>query len=133
MVNKLLHPQEIETFYVIPTLRRYLALYLKEQGMKQKDIASLLMINTATISQYQSNKRGHQIDFDKNMLAEIKKSAVRIKDRMNYLREIQHLLRLIRSTKTLCEIHKKFSDVPKGCEPAETGCHPHEPALVQCT
>ena len=36
MVNKLLLPQEIETFYVIPTLRRYLALNLLQQGMSQK-------------------------------------------------------------------------------------------------
>ena len=133
MVNKLWHPQEIETFYVIPTLRRYLALYMKKQGLKQKDIAALLMINTATISQYQSNKRGHQLNFDSATLTEIKKSALVIQDRLSYLRETQRLLQFIRSTKELCTIHKKFSEVPKGCDPHDIGCHSQESAMVTCT
>ena len=54
MASKLLLPQEIETFYVIPSLRRQLALCLKEKGMKQKDIAQLLGIDTAAVSQYLS-------------------------------------------------------------------------------
>ncbi|MBI2669164.1 hypothetical protein HYX14_04960 [Candidatus Woesearchaeota archaeon] len=123
MVKKLLLPQEIETFYVIPSLRRHIALGLKERGLKQKDIASLLMINTSAISQYTSNKRGSQIDFDEQTLAEIKKSAALVTDRLSYLKETQRLLRFIRNTNALCQIHKLFSDLPSGCDPKLVGCH----------
>ena len=71
-------PQELETFYIIPTIRRYFAHFLKEQGLKQKDIAQILNINSATISQYRSNKRGHRFNFDAGTVVEIKKSVSRI-------------------------------------------------------
>lgn len=123
MVNKtLLHPQEIETFYILPTIRRYFAVYLKEQGLKQKDIAELLGINSATISQYSSNKRGHRINFDKKILEEIKKAAGRIKDTASYFRETQNILKLLREQNIICNVHRQFSPVPKNCDPVKTGC-----------
>lgn len=124
MVNKIfLHPQEIETFYILPTLRRYFALHLKESGMKQKDIACILMINSATISQYTSTKRGHKISFNPYILKEIKKSTEQIHDQISYIRETQKILKLIRISGSICEIHKQISIVPEGCEQPVTGCH----------
>ena len=123
MVKKhFLLPQEIETFYVIPTLRRYIAMALKERGMKQKDIAGLLQINSATISQYASSKRGHKIDFSEEVIVRVKEAAGRIKDHFTYIQEMQRLLLIIRKTNVLCLIHKQFSDVPLQCEPLAIGC-----------
>lgn len=122
MVTKILLPQEIETFYVIPTIRRYLALYMKELGMKQKDIAELLGINTAAISQYRSSKRGNKVRFNMKIKAEIKKSAASIVDKASYIRETQRIIFLVRASKTLCQIHKKFSLVPKSCKSENMGC-----------
>ncbi len=126
MVNKLLLPQEIETFYVIPALRKNLAMILKNRGMKQKDIAAIFGINTAAISQYNSNKRGDNTVFNEHILQEIKTSATRIASKFSYLQEMQRLLNVIRQTKTLCQIHKQFSAVPEDCEPHAIGCHPHK-------
>ena len=42
MVNRVLQPQELEVFYVIPALRREFSLRLKESGKSQKDIAKVL-------------------------------------------------------------------------------------------
>ena len=123
MVKILLHPQEIETFYVLPSIRRYLAQTMTEQGLKQKDVAHLLGINSATISQYRSSKRGNQVKFNKEVLTEIKKSGSIIKDRISYLRETQRILQYIRQTNALCQIHKLFSDVPQECDPKRIGCH----------
>ena len=133
MAQKFLLPQEIETFYVIPALRRYLALAMKEQGIKQKDIANIMDINTAAISQYISNKRGHNVTFNAELQAEIKKSAIRVRDRMSYVRETQHLLDFLRRTKTLCDIHRQFSNVPKECHPHLVGCHPRDNSQITCT
>jgi predicted transcriptional regulator len=124
MVNKiLLHPQEVETFYILPTIRRYLALFMKEQGMKQKDVAEILGISSATISQYTSEKRGHVIDFDKEILGEIRKSSLKIKDKLSYMSETQRILQLIRKKKIVCTVHRRFSELPKRCNPEEVGCH----------
>jgi predicted transcriptional regulator len=127
MVNqKLLLPQEVETYYIIPTLRRYIAKYLKEQGLKQKDIASLLMVHTAAISQYTSAKRGNQIQFGKEVEKEIKKSTEKITDTNSYIKEMQRLLKFIRNTKVLCKIHCQFSNLPLKCNPYVTGCSEKE-------
>ncbi len=120
--NTLLHPQEIETYYVIPTIRKYIALLLVEQGRKQKDVAELLGINSAAISQYRSKKRAAQLTFPDEIMQEMKKSAARITNHFSYFQETQRLLQLIRNTKVLCQIHHQFSTVPGGCDPHKVGC-----------
>jgi predicted transcriptional regulator len=126
----LLHPQEIETFYILPTLRRYIALGLKQRGMKQKDIAQMLGISSASISQYTSTKRGHQIQFPDQIVQEIKKAVAVIKDRYTYFQQTQHLLHIIREQKVLCQIHSQFSYVPEKCDPLIMGCHRKKMATV---
>lgn len=123
MRKAFLHPQEIEVFYVLPSLRKYLALALKSRGMKQKDVAQILGITPATISQYVSAKRAVHIRFNDEVLAEIQKSARQVKDRFSYLRETQHLLQFIRTSNALCQIHRQFSEVPQPCDPQDVGCH----------
>lgn len=123
MVKKmLLHPQEIETFYILPTIRRYFAIYLKERGLKQKEVAELLGINSATISQYSSEKRGHKVNFNPEIVEEIKKVTKKITDTTSYFRETQNVLRLLREQNVICDVHRQFSPVPKNCDPVKTGC-----------
>jgi predicted transcriptional regulator len=131
MKRQLLHPQEIEVFYILPSIRRYLVQFMKERGLKQHDIAQLLEINDATISQYLSEKRGHQIDFQSPLLEEIKKSAEKIHDRFTLLNETQRLLKLVRQTRVLCQVHRQFSNVPSVCDPLAVGCVEEE--LVHVT
>ncbi len=122
MVNKVLLPSEVDTYYIIPSLRRHLTLYLKAQGMKQKDIAAIFGINTAAVSQY-NTKRGQKVTFEPQVTGEIQQSAQRIKDHFTYVQETQRLLRLIRSTPVYCRIHQQFSEVPLNCNLAAMGCH----------
>ncbi|HLD06400.1 MAG TPA: hypothetical protein VJC16_02605 [Candidatus Nanoarchaeia archaeon] len=122
MVKQLLHPAEIETYYILPTIRRQLAVFMKETGMQQKQIASLLGIQEAAVSQYLSNKRGHSFDFKEDMLIEIRKSAAAITDGLSLIRETNRLLQLLRTSKVLCDIHRLYSQVPDACQPKETGC-----------
>ena len=122
MVNRLLQPQEIETFYIIPAIKSQFAETLMKNGIKQKDVAEILGVTTSTISQYTSKKRGHEVEFDPELRKEVEASAQRITDQQSYIKETQHILKFLRSTKTLCTIHKMFSDVPTNCEPIEMGC-----------
>ncbi len=120
--NKILQPQEIEVFYVIPSLRKHLAAHMKAKGLKQKQIAKLLQIEDAAVSQYLSNKRGDKIKLEKNILEEVKKSADLITDEISMLREMQRLLRVIRMTGALCKVHKQLSSAPLECGPEFVGC-----------
>jgi predicted transcriptional regulator len=123
MVNKLLLPQEVETYYIIPALRKQIAFALKNQGLLQKDVALILQIKSSAISQYNSSKRGSNIIFPNNIIHAISESSKSIIDSMSYLRETQKLLSLIRRSNFLCEVHKSLSEVPKGCTPDNMGCH----------
>ena len=120
--HNFLHPQEIEVFYIIPALRRQLAMHMKQNGLKQKRIAELLVIEDATVSQYMSKKRGNKIMFDEVVMQEIAKSAILIKDKLSLLKEMQHLLRVIKETREICRIHKQISKVPHECNPELINC-----------
>ena len=117
-----MQPQEIEVFYIIPTLRRYLAMYMKLQGLKQNKIAELLHIEKSAVSQYIKKKRGSKVEFSEGVLNEIAKSVSKIKDEFSLLGEIQRLLRVIRNSGDLCRIHKDISKIPEECEPDKINC-----------
>ena len=55
---KVLQPQEVEVFYLLPTLRKEIAKALKTRGHDQKRIAAMLGVTDAAVSQYISGKRG---------------------------------------------------------------------------
>jgi len=116
MGKKLLQPQEIEVFYVLPALKRYLSIYMKENGLNQSEIAIMLDLEKAAVSQYINNKRGNKIQFNEDLKNEIKKSAYLIKDKMTMLIEMQRLLMYVRTSGALCDAHKKFCDLPDDCE-----------------
>jgi len=106
---KLLTPQEIEVYYIIPGIRSYLSRCMKENGTNQSEIAELLMIDKATVSQYLSGKRGGKVKFDGGFEMEIRKSAELIIDKESLVRELQRLVVVARRNKTLCQVHKQVT------------------------
>ena len=112
-------PQEVEVYHIIPALRRELAITMKELGLSQRKIAELLHLTEAAVSQYFSKKRGSDIDFDAKIKTEIKKSAKSITDDQHVVGEIQRLLEIIRNTKAICDIHKKYATLPSKCDYCE--------------
>ena len=117
-----LPPQEIEVHYIIPALRRELALSMKKNGLKQNKIAELLQIEDATVSQYINKKRGNKVTFDAVVLQEIDQSSHLIKDKLSLLQEMQRLLRVIKETRNICQIHKQLSSIPGECTPELIDC-----------
>ncbi|MBI3033130.1 transcriptional regulator [Candidatus Woesearchaeota archaeon] len=118
--------QEVEVMYIIPTIRRYLALYLKELGRSQKTIAEILALRESTVSQYMSNKRGCKIELSQETLAAIKTAASHIQKKFDTIREIQRILKHIRNSEEICKIHKQVADMPEQCNPIELGCIHHD-------
>ena len=109
-------PQEIEVWYVLPAIRRELAIKMQKKGLKQKQIAKKLRITESAVSQYLSSKRAKKISFNKKIDNEIKKSArLLINNRSCLIKEIQKCCRLIRKEGILCKIHIQKSDVSGKC------------------
>lgn len=115
MNAQLIMPQEVEVFYVIPALRREMALAMKAAGKKQKAIAGLLCVKESTISQYINEKRATWLQFNDKIRSAVANSVARVQDKVSLIEETQKLLRLVKDENALCEIHRALADVPETC------------------
>ena len=110
------HPQEIEVWYILPAIRKELVVALKERGKPQKEIAKLLNITEAAVSQYTKKKRGTGIDFPAELKEIIKKAAAEITDSSSAFHQIQKISEHIKHSKVLCLLHAQIEENLKGCE-----------------
>jgi len=123
MVNKklLVHPQEVEVFYIIPSIRKYITMCLKDSGLSQKAIAKILRVRESTISQYVNDKRAN-IKLSSDIQKLIKGITPDIKNHSDLVRIIQEVLMKIRTSGEICKIHMMVSKVPEGCS-CGISCH----------
>ena len=113
-----LMPQELEVWYLIPSLRKELAkIFISEFKMTQKQVSEILGITESAISQYLKSKRGNGLKFSKDEIKEIKKTANKIiLDEKNSREHFYKLCLRLRGCKSLCKLHKKQDNsVPKNC------------------
>ena len=113
---KVLSPQEVEVFYILPAIRSELTKELKVMGLSQKRIAEILNVTESAVSQYVSQKRASTVELTPKVREEIKKNAKRLAEGANIMNEIQKLLKLTLHERITC---KKCQDVvphiEKGC------------------
>ena len=111
-------PQEIEVWYTIPALRREIAKAMLEEKLTQKEIAKIMGITEAAVSQYLHSKRAKDVLFPKNIQASIKESAKKIiADPKQLMNEMMHLTRLEDTKQVTCKLHKKHdANLPMDCE-----------------
>ena len=97
MTQTILLPQEIEVWYIIPSIRKELAKKLQELKMNQKEIAEAMGVTPSAINQYFKNKRAKVVEFDEKTTKEIEESAKRIKSKkICSIHEIQKICNSIR-------------------------------------
>ena len=112
-------PQEVQVWYVLPALRKRYALELKKKGLKQKQIAKLMNITEAAVSQYLKSKRANlnlpkQIDTQINN--EIKKSTNNlIKNNTAFKKELQTIIKTMNKKRIVCEICKTHTGAEENC------------------
>ena len=112
----LVHPQEVEVFYILPALRREFAAVFKANGMAQAKIARLFGVTDSAVSQYLSDKRAAGIVFGKEIKEHIARAAPEITTQERFVFETQQLLNLLMETKATCKIHKQFAaDLARDC------------------
>jgi predicted transcriptional regulator len=115
MQKQVLQPQEVEVFYIIPAIRAQLAKAMKESGKSQKEIATLLGLRESTVSQYINDKRA-TLAFDAGIKEKVSKIASSIGKQVDAIRAVQILLREIKKTRAICDIHRQFSsNIPGNC------------------
>ena len=111
-------PQEIEVWYIIPALRRELAKSMIN-GLKltQKEVAAIMGLTEAAVSQYLHSKRAKEVVFTKAVLDEIRKSAKTIeKNEKLLMQEMMRLTNLTGVKHIMCDLHKKHdSKMPSNC------------------
>lgn len=117
---KYIFPQEIEVMYILPAIRKYLAMELKKLNLDQKTIAKKLSVTEAAVSQYINSKRANEVQFSSKIKQAIKNSAKiindsKIDDYNNLIKETEKLLKLAREEKITCNLHKKLSNIHKNC------------------
>lgn len=110
-------PQEIEVWYLIPSLRRKIArCMVKKHGLSQRKTAELLGITESAVSQYVNEKRAKDSALSCGIAKAIESSSKRMINRQsNFIIETQKLLRIAQKDGTLCSIHKKYDCVPEKC------------------
>ena len=119
---KLMQPQEIEVFYILPAIRHEIAKVLKDLKVPQKEIANLLVVKESTVSQYINNKRANVIEFNDTIKKYIKECTLKIKSGENMVMHTHNILKLIRKENVLCDIHKKYAHIPVNCSMDKMGC-----------
>ena len=97
-------PCEIITWYMLPAIRRELAIRLIEHhGCTQKEAAGLLGITSAAVSQYLARKRG-TVNIDELRIEEVEKSVLLILKGAQPDKEICRLCNLLISSGALDRI-----------------------------
>lgn len=116
-MQKIILPQEIDVWYVLPAIRKEFAKELLKQGLSQREVAELLSLTEATISHYKNENRAKEDLIDEQTKTEIKKSVQKIISNKNLVfSEIMRIDNLLKSTGVFCKIHKSKSFTPQGCE-----------------
>ena len=108
-------PQEIEVRYILPTIRKEFAIALAERKLNQKEIASLLDVTPAAVSQYLSNKRAANIELANTK--EIQNSINKLLEKKSdAYSEMYSLSKKFVNDKTICKIHRLYDkNVSKEC------------------
>jgi len=114
-------PCELIVWHLLPSIRSELAKDIKEERFTQKEIAGKLGITPAAVSQYMSEKRGHDFEFSDNVRGMIKSLAKRIVEKdlseFEIMEEICMICLEVRKEGLLCEIHRKVEpDIPEKCD-----------------
>ena len=108
MTPKLIFPQEIEVWYVLPLIRRKIALKMVEKGLQQKEVAKIMGITPAAVCQYKTEKRAKEDFFDGDMNKEWEVAVKNIiKNNNAVAEEIIKLNNSATSKGIVCKIYKE--------------------------
>lgn len=114
--KKLVQPQEVIVWYILPAIRREITNSLIEDyHLPQKEIARRFGLTEPAISQYKKGARG-DIELSSDIKKKVKEAARNIAEEDSRAPlEVQRVLKYIQKGGFLCEFHKKYGLVHEGC------------------
>jgi len=115
-MKKIIMPQELEVWYLLPAIRKEFAMEMVKEGLSQKVTAEKLGVTEAAVSQYMKGKRGSDIEINRTIRKEIKKCVKKILNGECVIKEIQYICNQCKKKMILCKIHKKYGRVSNGCK-----------------
>lgn len=104
-------PQEIEVWYIIPSVRReFSRVFVEKHGLTLEKAGRIIGVTKAAVSQYLKNKRAKEFKLPKEIKKEIEKSAkILLTNESLALKEILRILGLIKKSRCSCSICKKHN------------------------
>ncbi|MFH1424807.1 MAG: helix-turn-helix domain-containing protein [archaeon] len=118
-------PCEIIVWKVLPAIRAEMARNLAKEGMNQKEIAKVMGITEAAVSQYANKKRAAEFKIGKSFGQRFKGAAKQLKETGSPIRTVEvccEICREIREQGCMCSLHKESSDQPKDCALCKGKC-----------
>ena len=112
---KILHPQEIVVWHILPALRKEIVISLKKKGFSQRKIAGILGLTESAVSQYEHKKRASSIILSSELKRQISISSDAIAKGESVLLHLNKLLSSHYVQMHICEFHHQNSSFPKGC------------------
>ncbi len=104
-------PQELEVFYVIPAIRREIALALAKKGFKHKKIAQIFGVTEACVSNYFKNKRASEVKFNNRTSKLISDCTDKLsKGQTCFISVVQKICKEFKESKCLCALHEKMDE-----------------------
>ncbi|MFX1537163.1 MAG: transcriptional regulator [Promethearchaeota archaeon] len=115
--KKLVQPQEVIVWYVLPAIRREITNSLiTDYHLPQKEIAKRFGLTEPAISQYKKGARG-DIELSSEIKKKVREAARNIAEEdCSAPREVQRVLKYIQRGGFLCEFHRKYGLVHEGCD-----------------
>ncbi len=113
-----LMPQELEVWYLLPSLRKELAkIFVKEYNLSQREVSDVLGITESAVSQYLKSKRAKKMKFSAKEMEEIHKTASKIVgDKRHAADYFYQLSTKLRGSNCMCEVHRKYDkNLPGEC------------------
>ncbi|OKY77333.1 MAG: putative transcriptional regulator [Candidatus Methanohalarchaeum thermophilum] len=109
-------PCEIIVKHILPSVRAQLSKELVDLGMSQQKTAELLDLTPAAVSQYVSEKRGYEIEFNDTIKKEIRKKAKEIiqEDKKQPLNKICKICDILKDENIIKQINQQYED-PERC------------------
>lgn len=113
MVNKMYYlPQEIETWYLIPALRKEISLCLiSDFKMSYDKVGKILGVSKAAISQYSKGKRAAKIKLPNKLEPILMRSCKRlVAQKSTAVAEIEEMMLIIRNKNLVLSVCDKIKD-----------------------
>lgn len=122
-MHKIHFPQEVDVWYILPAIRKKIALSLLENNMSQKDVAVLMKTSEATISHYKKEKRVKEDVLGSSIDIQIKTSVNKIIQNNSLLfSEILKLSNVVKENGLFCEIYHQKTTMDTITKPCND-CH----------